>query len=148
MIFNCRVSNNGRYRSNKTEIESNGKELGKGSWFEHVGIEYNDEEEKEVSGQDSKWSVFMSRMLIGVTKVPKYPLEVVSTSKIKGFAELALALPKGKIVSWKTTSLEMKISLVVKSNTLYLLTPKGYPKKKHFLALGANFDLLCERVEA
>ena len=31
--------------------------------------------------------------------------------------------------------------------TLYPLTPKGYLKKTHFLALGANLDLLCERVE-
>ena len=129
-------------------MESDGKELGKWSWFEHVGVDDNDEEEGIVLGQVSQWSVCMSGMLIGVTNGPKHSSEVVSTLEIKGFAELAVALPKGKTILWKTTSLEMKIFLVVKSNTLYPLTPKGYHKKKHFVCLGANLDLLCERVEA
>ena len=134
--------------SNKIVVELDGKELGKWSWFEHVGVDDNDEEERIVLGQVSQWSVCMSGMLIGVTNGPKHSSKVVSTLEIKGSAELAVALPKGKTISWKTTSLEMKIFLVVKSNTLYPLTPKRYPKKKHFLALGANLDLLCERVEA
>ena len=68
--------------------------------------------------QVSEWLVCIFGILIGVTNGPKHPSEVVSTLEIKGSAELAIALPKGKTVSWKTTSLEMKIFLVVKSNTL------------------------------
>ena len=83
-----------------------------------------------------------------MTKGPKHPSEVLSTSEIKGSVAIGLAVPKGKMVSWKIKSLDMKIVLVPKSNSLYPLTPKGYPKKTHFLALGENLDLLCERVDA
>ena len=134
--------------SNKTKVESNGIGSGKELWFVHIWVDDNDEEEGIGSEQDPKWLVCISRILIGVTNGPKHSSEVVSTLEIKGFAELAVALPKGKTISWKTTSLEMKIFLVVKSNTLYPLTPKGYHKKKHFVCLGANLDLLCERVDA
>ena len=129
-------------------MELEGKGLGKWSWFEQIGVDDNDGEVRIDSGQVSQWLVGMFGMLIRVTNGPKHPLEVVSTSKIKGSAKVAVAFLKGKTVSWKTSSLEMKMFLVVKSNTLYPSTPKGYPKKTHFLALGANLDLLCERVEA
>ena len=43
----------------------------------------------------------ISRTLIGVTKGPKHPSEVVSTSKIKGSVELGSTLWKGKMFSWK-----------------------------------------------
>ena len=79
--------------------------------------------------QVSEWLVCIFGILIGVTNGPKHPSEVVSTSKIKGFAELVSALPKGKIVSWKTTFLEMKIFMVVKSSTLYVMSQSKWEKK-------------------
>ena len=134
-------------KSNKTEVKSYGKGLGKELWFVHIGIDDNDEGKGIGLEQDSEWSMCISGILMGVTKGLKHPSEVVSTSEIKWSVELGSALPKRKMFSWKTTSLEMKMFLVLKSSTLYPLTPKGYPKKTHFLALGANLDLLCKRVE-
>ena len=55
---------------------------------------------------------------------------------------------KGNTSSWKTTSLDTKIYLVVTSYSLYPLMPVGYPIKTHILALGWNLCLWDVRVEA
>lgn len=48
---------------------------------------------------------------------------------------------KGKVFSWKTTFLERKTGLVLRSYNFHHLIPKGYPRKIHYLVHGSNFDL-------
>lgn len=46
---------------------------------------------------------------------------------------------KGKMFSWKTTSLEMNVVLVVQSSNLYPLNPVGYLRKIACVNQGENF---------
>ena len=48
----------------------------------------------------------------------------------------------GKLVSWKTTSMEMKISYASRVRTLYPFLPNGYPRNTHGLALGRKLSLI------
>ena len=54
----------------------------------------------------------------------------------------------GKTVSWNTTSLDMKISLVDKSSNLYAFMPGWYPTKSQDFACGSNLVLCAVKVEA
>ena len=49
------------------------------------------------AGQDSQLFVGISGMLIGVTKVPKHPSEVLPTLETKGSVEVALTVLKEKL---------------------------------------------------
>ena len=93
--------------------------IGKGSGLELYAGSEDDEEDCANGSQALKEWLGIFEMLIGVTNVSTSGARVSTLeTKVKGSDRSHLSTAKGKILSWKTTSLDIKIVLVDKSRSL------------------------------